>query len=407
MTASSTESPPWLVAVSAGRWQLHGIVRAQNAGIRVLALDGDGDAPGLVVADCSAHVNIRDSDAVIKAVENSGIEPAGVISFASEVGQMAAAAIREKYGLAGPNELLTKKLTNKKSQRQAWHEAKLPNPDWQAVSTTQQAKKALDEIGFPAIIKPVDAAGSRGVTKLENMTQFDQAAADAFSHSQTGYIMLEEFIEGQEYTVETFSHKGRTYPLLCTEKLKVPGTKGTVANELRTPDMTPETMKSLEQTAIGALQAIGYTDGPGHTEIIVNKKGQPYLVETAGRGAGFKVFDAMVPRSSGYDLAQACAMQAVGLEPPQPEPQGIPVVLRFFPSMPGSVTSISGFEETADLEGVESGPFVEIGQRMSKANTDGDRLGYILSWGANRTQALERAKQAEGMISFEVEEWPA
>ncbi len=403
MKAGTTKPSPWLVAVSAGRWQLHGIARAQNAGIRVFALDGDPGAPGLAAADRGVCVDIRDAGAVVRAVEESGIDPAGAISFVSEAGLAAAAAVRMAYGLTGPDGKLTHKLTDKKAQRLAWDAAGLPNPEWRAASSDAEAKKALADIGLPAIIKPVDSAGSRGVTKLEEVAQFDQAVAEAFHHSRSGDIMVEQFIEGLEYTVETFSHEGTVYSLLCTEKLKVPGTKGTVAMELRTPDLEAGILEKIKETAIGALGAIGYTDGPGHTEIIVTENGHPYLVETAGRGAGFKVFDAMIPRASGYDLAQACAQQAVGIKPPKPNPQDIPVVLRFFPSKAGRVTGISGFEEASALEGVESGPFVKIGDRVGKASCDGDRLGYILSWGNSRTQALERAGQAENMISFKVE----
>ena len=399
----TVETSPWLVAISAGRWQVHGIERARNAGIRVFSLDGNADAPGLAVADRSACVDIRDVGAVVRAVEESGIAPAGVISFVSEAGLAAAAAVRKAYGLAGPDEELTHRLTDKKAQRLAWDAAGLPNPAWRAVSSPAQAKEALMKIGLPVIIKPADSAGSRGVTKLEGLEQFDRAVEEAFSHSRSGCVMVEEFIEGLECTVETFSHDGRVYPLLCTEKVKVPGTKGTVAMELRTPELDAALLQKLEETATGALAALGYRNGPGHTEIIVTKDGRPYLVETAGRGAGFMVFDAMIPRASGYDLAQACAVQAVGGEPPEPELRGTPVVLRFFPSRAGTISGVSGFAEAAALAGVEAAPFVGIGERMEQANTDGDRLGYILAWGNSRAQTLERAAQAEEMITFEVE----
>ena len=393
----------WLVAISAGRWQVHGITRAQNAGLRVLAIDGDIDAPGCAIADKTACVDIRNPKAVLAAVEESGIDPAGVISFVSEVGMAAAAAIRKAYNLSGPDADLTLRLIDKKEQRQAWDSAGLPNPRWRAVTSAAQASKAVDDIGLPVIIKPADAAGSRGVTKLEDMTPFDQACTDAFAHSRNGYVMVEQFIEGLECTVETFSHKGLADILLCTEKVKVPGTQGTVAMELRTPDLNADILQKLKETTINALAAIGYTDGPGHTEIIVTKDGEPYLVETAGRGAGFKVFDAMIPRASGYDLAQACALQAVGDEPPQPQSHNIPVVLRFFPSRPGTVVGIHGFADANTISGVEAGPFVEVGDRVSQASSDGDRLGYILCWGKSRAQALEKAGQAEKMISFKVE----
>jgi len=214
--------------------------------------------------------------------------------------------------------------------------------------------------------------------------------------------MVEAFIEGLECTVETFSIHGSTTVLLVTEKVKVPGTGGTVAIELRTPGLGNDILNRVGNTAVNALAALGFTDGPGHTEIIVRDDGQLFLVETAGRGGGFMVFDGMVPKASGYDLAFNCAVQAIGDEPRVPSVEDIAVVLRFFPSAPGVVTAISGFNEANKIAGVEAAPFVDVGHKARQAISDGDRLGYILSWGADREQALERADRAEDLISITV-----
>lgn len=397
---------PWLVAVCAGRWQMHGIRQSQQAGARVLALDGDPNADGFAVADQSFCVDIGDPNAAIQAIRSSGLKPAGVISFAAEAGLKCAAAIREAFDLPGPDKNLTHRLTDKESQRLAWDTAGLPNPEWRVVRSKEEAENAVQAVGLPVIVKPADSAGSRGVSKLETLSGLEAVFDHALEHSPSGRVMVESFIEGLECTVETFSHHHACTVLLVTEKIKVPGTNGTVAQELRTPEFSSNILERLRQTAAMALAALDYTDGPGHTEIIVRDDGEVFLVEAAGRGAGFMVFDAMVPTASGFDLAGACAVQALGREPELPSPAQTPVVLRFFPSKPGRVTRLSGFDEAAAIPGVAAGAIVDIDHVSRQAATDGDRLGYILAHGDTREQALERARLAEQTIRIEIEPWP-
>lgn len=385
---------------------MHGIRQAKRAGARVLALDGDPSADGFAIADQSLCVDIVDPEATVAAVRASGVKPAGVISFATEIGLKSAAAIRQAFDLPGPNSEQTRKLTDKQAQRHAWDKAGLPNPTWRAIKSRSEAEAAISDIGLPVIVKPADSAGSRGVTKLDKFSDWQDAVDHAFAQSPGGKVMIEQFIEGLECTVETFSHHQGCSVLLITEKIKVPGTGGTVAGELRTPGFGADTVKALRDTAPKALAALGYTDGPGHTEIIVRDNGDIFLVEAAGRGAGFMVFDAMVPSASGVDLATACVEQALGMEPVLPTPKNTAVVLRFFPSRPGRITGIHGFDEANAIPDVTAAPFVSVGHVSGHAAADGDRLGYILACAGSRDIAIKKADQAEKAITIGVETCP-
>lgn len=392
----------WLVAVTAGRWQEHSIRSAQAAGLRVMAVDGDAAAPGLINADYSAVVDIRSPEAVEKVVRDSGIEPNGAIAFVSEAGMASAGHLRQVWNLPGPKVDLTGRLLNKHYQRRIWEDAGLPNPRWAMVEDLGQVLQALELIGFPAIIKPVDSAGSRGVTRIDDRTLVPYAVEKALANSLSQKMLVESFMIGTEYAVDTFFHKGEAWVLSVTGKVKVPGSGGTVAMELASPDLEPSVVDAIGQTAVKGLLALGYEDGPGHTEIILREGNRPGLIEAAGRGGGFMVFDRMVPLASGYDLATACALQAVGREPPKIHFDRRAVVLRFFPTTPGVVRRLDGFEDANRLPGVEAAPFMDIGKVVSKANTDGDRLGYILTSADSPKNALKLANRAEALIHVEI-----
>jgi biotin carboxylase len=395
----------WLIAVGAGRWQLSGIRAAQAEGIHVLAIDGSKDAPGFTLAESFALVDIRDPQASIAAVRDCGIRPAGAVAFVSDAGMMTAAALREAFDLPGPRQSVTLRLTNKCRQRENWTDASLPCPDWHCVTSEKQAAAAIAKLDGRFVVKPSDSAGSRGVSVVAPGEDWRPALAAALEGSWSGTAIIESFISGVEYTVETFSHRGNAVVLAVSEKKKVPGSRGTVAIELATSALPSAEVDRIGQLAIDALAALGYGEGPGHTEIFRDEAGALWLVEAAGRGGGFMVADGIVPRVSGYDLARACALQAIGLEPPlPPDAPHRAFVLRFLPARPGVVVSMSGFDRAAGIGDVECGPLAAVGDKVERAVTDGARLAYILSCADDRQTAISLADQAEACLRVEVAE---
>lgn len=397
----------WLVAITAGRWQRHGIREARAAGLKVLAIDADPDAEGFADADQVLNIDLSDHEAVIRAIRSIGKNIRGAVSFVSEVGMMLAARIREEFDLPGPRSDLSRRLIDKAIQRKIWTEKGVPGPRWEVFQETEAALAAIRNFGFPVIIKPTDSSGSRGVTKIESAEDdLSGAVARAFQFSKSGNVILESYMDGTEFTVEVFAADGNIHVLAVTEKKKVAGTRGTVAYELATPDRPREVVARIAGTVVEAFSALGYTEGPGHAEAILKKDGSVGLVEVAGRGGGFMVFDGFVPIISGVNIARLTAIQAVGL------PVGVitnmekAAVLRFFPSLPGVLRNISGFEEANRIEGVKAAPFVQVGDRLRSASVDGDRLGYILSCAATVSQAQELADKAECLIYFDIEEKP-
>jgi biotin carboxylase len=392
----------WLVCIGAGRWQLSGIGAAKKAGLKVLALDGAADAPGFALADRHVVVNLRDPDAVLQSVRDQNIVPSGAVSFVTDAGMASAARIREEFGLVGPNRQVALRLTNKCVQREVWTRAGLPCPRWFRVTTRQEADAAAREIEGKAILKPADSAGSRGVHVFDAGDAWRDEFENALTLSVSKSCIVEAFVVGTEFTVETFAHRGNSWVLAISEKKKVPGTQDTVASELATPSLAPEPVNQIGRLAVDALLALGHTDGPGHTEILRDANGSLWLVEAAGRGGGFMVADGIVPRASGFDLSKACALQAVGLQPDIPSGIRCAFVLRFLPSNKGTVTHIGGFDRANLISNVECQPLVRVGEQVEDARTDGGRLAFIFSWADDRVSAFDYADRAERCLDVAI-----
>ena len=392
----------WLIAVTAGKWQKYGISEAMSSGIKVLAIDADPKAEGFSIADKSLCLSLEDEDAVFKELKELNLNYKGVVSFCSEAGMSLAARIREEFALPGPGLAMTNKLLDKGMQRKVWSENAVPGPEWAIFEDVQSAMDHLMSSELPRIIKPTDSSGSRGVSKIEQRSDIISAVNKAFEFSRSGKVIIESFMTGTEFTVEVLIIDGTINVLAVTEKRKVEGTKGTVARELATSDRSIAIINKISKTVIQAFKSLGYNEGPGHAEVILCDDDFIGMVEVAGRGGGFMVFDKFIPAVSGVNIAKLTAFQSVGIPIQKIEIKKNAAVLRFFPSRSGTIRAINGFQKANEIDGVECDSFVSIGDELLSATTDGDRLGYVLSWAQSPAIAQKLADQAESYISFEI-----
>jgi biotin carboxylase len=397
------ENEKWLIAVTAGKWQKHGIKEARLLGLKVIGVDADPEAEGFDEVDYKLIIPFDNHQNIIEALRKLNFNYCGAVSFCSEVGMILAGEIREAFHLPGPNRDLCRKLIEKGIQRKIWLEAGVPGPDWKIFESIDAAFLFIQNSNLPVIIKPTDSSGSRGVTKIESLNEdAKDAVLRAFKFSRSNQVIVESFMEGTEFTVEVFVINGKVNILAVTEKKKVEGTKGTVASELATTDRPYEIIEKLKNAVIEAFIALGYTDGPGHAEIILKNDGSVGLVEVAGRGGGFMVFNGLVPAVSGVNIAKITALQAIGDSVILESILTNSAVLRFFPSIPGRLVSISGFETANALPGVQCEPFVTPGAVFDNAAADGDRLGYILAVASSAFEAQKLANEAEQLIKFDI-----
>jgi hypothetical protein len=397
-----SKDSPWLIFVCAGKFQKNGIIVAQALGLNVLAIDGDRNAPGLKYANKSIVVDIKQPKLVLKAVIDLKIKPSGAITLASEVGMSAVGLLRDYFKLPGAGLELTKKLTNKVTQRRIWDQYGLPNPIWELATSENAANISSENRDFPLIIKPADSSGSRGVSYVNNLDEWRVAIQDAFINSQSGEILIESVLPGDEYTVETFSEGGITSILTITKKKKISSTKGTVAYELFVPILDNFARQQIEDTVISALNALSYTNGPGHTEIMYDAVHGVGLIETAGRGPGHLMFEKFIPMASGYDVLKNSIFQSIGKHTEPCSSLNRYVLMRYFPSKSGCIKHISGFDEANKIKGIEAAAFVSIGDYVDDEKNDGARMGYILAHSNNQHSTKALADYAETLINFEV-----
>lgn len=393
----------WLVSVTAGTIQCHGILEAKKIGLKVLSIDEDSNAKGFNISDKIINLSLSNTDEILKIIKDMNLNIVGTVSLCSDAGLILCGKIREYFNLPGEKVNTYKKFINKGVFRTILSKNLITNPHWVLVSNQSDARSYIDKFNFPLIIKPTESSGSRGVSKINSKTQnnLDLLITKAFQYSKNNEVIIESYMDGYECTVETFTDKGITTILAITEKLKVDNTDGLIASELRTFNKESRIYNEISILIIKVIKIMGFNYGPCHSEVIIMKSGKIGIVEIGARGGGFLVFNSLVPLISGINIAKLTILQSVGIEIKIGEVEKNHAILKFIIPKNGRIKSISGFDKINEIEGLSAQSFVKIGDTVKFSESDGDRLGYILSSAKSYEQAEKLISNNENLIIFD------
>src|SRR6266540_4200901 len=153
--------------VGAGRHQRRAIERARELGLRVVAVDRNPEAPGLAVADEGEVVDFTDVEAVTEAGRRHRVH--GVLTVSADRAVPVVAAVAERLGLPGIGSDTAHAMTHKIAMRRRLAEAGVPQPRYAAVRNLHEGRAALETVGLPAVLKPADSGGQRGVFRIDTL----------------------------------------------------------------------------------------------------------------------------------------------------------------------------------------------------------------------------------------------
>ncbi|HTR33700.1 MAG TPA: ATP-grasp domain-containing protein, partial [Gaiellaceae bacterium] len=207
--------------VGAGRHQRRAILQAKDLGLRVAAVDRNPDAPGLKEADIAKVVDFSDVAAVLKATSRLSID--GVLTVSADRAVPMVAAVAESRGLPGIGVETAHLMTHKIAMRRRLAEAGVPQPRFAAVRTLSETRRAAAEVGFPAVLKPADSGGQRGVFRVESLDDIDRHLHEALIASPSGEAILEEFVDGTEMNGIVVARDAEQILLTLSDRLRPPG----------------------------------------------------------------------------------------------------------------------------------------------------------------------------------------
>lgn len=300
-----------IVIIGANDFQNQLILKAKEKGYETHVFAWQDGSIGERTADYFYPISIIEKERILEECKN--IKPAGVISIGSDLASVTVNYVAEGLGLTGNGMESAMLSTNKYLMRKAFEKNGDPSPkNYRSDQLTEEIVQSLE---FPVIVKPVDRSGSRGITKITNISELQQAIILAEELSFDKKAMVEEFVEGNEYSVEYISFQGKHYFLAMTQKYTTGAPHFIETGHMQPADIEKNVLKEVQKVVEHALDSLQIQYGASHSELKIDSNGKIKIIEIGGRMGGDCIGSDLVRISTGYDYVGMVIDIACGLQP--------------------------------------------------------------------------------------------
>ena len=254
-------------------------------------------------------VSIIEKEEITEICRSLNID--AVLSIASDLAVATVNYVAHKMGLVGNDLESTMITTNKYEMKRVLQEKNISTAKFEILRTETDLKK-LSKFQYPIIVKPVDRSGSMGVSKVTSDTQLLEAFRKAIEASLSNEVIVEEFILGQELSVESISQDGSHQILAITDKVTT-GSPCFVELEHHQPaDINSRLRMEIEKIIPNALDILKISNGAAHSELFITSSGEIYINEIGARMGGDFIGSHLVQLSTGFNYLEAVIQIALG-----------------------------------------------------------------------------------------------
>ena len=297
-----------LAVIGGSYLQLPLVMKAKQMGLEIHCFSWRDGAVCADHADYFYPISIIEKEIILQKCQEIGVD--GITTIASDTAVVTVNYVASLMRLISNPDEYSEITTNKYLMRQCFMKNDVPSPLFSLVDNS--SKYQIEGFRFPLIVKPTDRSGSRGVEKVINPAQLEEAILRAQNESFEHKAIIEEFVSGREISVESISFQGKHYILQITDKVTT-GEPFFVELEHHQPSSLPEEIKSrVKQIVLHALDALHIQYGASHSELKITEDGEIKVIEIGARMGGDFIGSDLVRLSTGYDFLKGVIEVALG-----------------------------------------------------------------------------------------------
>lgn len=379
-------------------------------GYYVMAADGNPNAVGLQYADKQICANITSEEEMVAIAKQEQID--GVIHPCSEVSMNVMGRIHDELNLSGVSRKQAVVATNKHLMREAFKKGDAPSPISILAKSAEDAWEQFMAMPGDAILKPSRNSGSRGIAKVSkgsngvsevSKEDFYKLYDIALEESRDNSVLIEQFIEGPEFSVEIIVWEGKVNVLTVTDKKTTEAPHFVELGHNQPSCFPEETVALIKDAAVRGVKALGVDKCACHAEVKV-QDGKAYLMEIGARMGGDFISTVLTRLSTGIDMVAAAIDCALNIKPdltPKAAPQG--VCIRYFCPKPGKLVSISNTEVLDDPRVHEWEIYHQVGDEIPEVTSSLCRSGHVIVTEETPQKAIAYAESLLNEVKMETE----
>ena len=393
-----------MLIIGGGVFQVPAIKTAKSMGLKVVVTDYNPEAEGMLLADYPIEVSTRNINLTVNIAKqfHRSCPLDGVMTVGTDASQTVA-AVADALNLPGIPFEVAERATDKIKMRQVLKEKGVPVPDFRPIWTLEECQQAIQDMPLPLVIKPCDNMGARGVRKIERLDDLISAFREAKEASISGKLILEEFMEGPELSLDALVFEGSIHITGVADRI-IERAPYFVEIGHTLPSALPEKQQSRAVAVFKqAIFALGIDIGAAKGDIKITPEG-PKIVEIAARLSGGWMSAYTYPLSTGVNLYKAAIQIALGETPTDLKPKtSLVSAERSLLPPPGKILSIQGVEEARKIKGVKEIILMkEAGDMAEEPRSNLGKVGYVITVGKTREEAIRINDLAREILKIEI-----
>ena len=380
-----------LMIMGAGTYQVPLIKTAREMGIYTIAVSIPGKYPGFAYADEVLHINTVDSEAVLEAAKERGID--GICTAGTDVAVMTIGRVNDAMGLSGISYDAARLACDKVLMKKCYEDNGVRTARYRQVYFNEDVLQKIEGLEYPLIVKIVDSSGSRGITRVDRKEQLQGAIRNAQSFTRKDYYIVEEFIVGREFGAQAFVMDGEVQFILPHGDYIFHGSTGVPAGHFAPYNLTKDQFDDCYETTRKALRAMKLDNCACNCDFIM-RDGKTYVLEIGGR-SGATCLAELVSIYYGYDYYRKIIEVALGRKPDFPTELHVPNASKLLMSdKDGEIIALANRNPKNDPNLYEVVFDYTVGDQVKKFHVGPHRIGHVVTKGntlAEATAALDRA----------------
>lgn len=395
-----------ILILGAGIEQAIAIREAKMLNYFVIACDQNVNASGFEYADIFVVLDIHDAHAVLDVARRYQID--GIFCHAVEIPHIVA-VVAEQLGLPGLSPQVARRATNKIERIIHLSENGIPCAAFEIVKNEDELEQKAAKIKFPFVLKPVDAAGARGVQLVECADNLHKAYVEAIQYSRARQVLLEEVLYGPEVSTESVVYKGKIHTFALADRNYANARKFRpffIEDGINYPtELSSDLQEAIHSLVEKTITTLGIEFGAAKGDIIIDK-GIPKIIEMAARTSGGWFGAGSIPAATGSNMLKPLLQMSVGDEPDVEAlkaTRNLGCAQRYiFPPDNGLVMGVSGFDDALKMPGVVMSEFFlpVVGETINPVTSHADRFGQIICTAATRSAAIKLCETAISKIKI-------
>ena len=313
MGNQATSNHKTIMIFGAGINQLELIKAAKELGVVSVVIDPQTDPPGRGMADYYYQVDGKDYVTTKRIAIHHRID--GLVTGQMEKPMRLMARLAEDIGLDFHSPRIVEQCLDKWLMKQAFMKHSVPCAKGILVQENESIKiDQLTEYLFPLIIKPRDAFSSRGVYKVESESDLMDRFIETRSYASNGDVLIEEYMQGREFSVETITWKGHTTIVQYTQKYITPYPNTVEMAHLQPAELSNGEKEYIAKVVISGINALEINNSAAHSEIMLTSDG-PRIIEIGARLGGDFISSHLTRASTGISMDRTAVQVALGVQP--------------------------------------------------------------------------------------------